>query len=147
MMEQMVASVISKIIKISCIESWYFQELPEGFKYPSLYFPIECITKDDTLDTYIVCYMIFMKIFQLHTYEANETAFKIIHELNRHKNKIEILNEDGATTDSYIRLSEMKMSKLDEGVVQLQLTWNTPFLFETMEPIKVQNFTFNLLKK
>lgn len=147
MIEQMVASVISKICKISNINTWYFEEIPENFKYPSLYFPIEVVTKNDTLDTYIVCYMIFMKIFDLSTSKANETAFKIIHELNKYKNKISILNVDGTETGHFIRIYDEKMKKLDKGIIQIQLTWDSSFFYVQYEAQKIQEFIVELLKK
>lgn len=64
MLEQEVASVIKYIIEKSGNPYPYYNEVPEDFIVPAVYFPVpEIVTGADTLSTYKLTYLWFIGFF------------------------------------------------------------------------------------
>lgn len=145
MVEQELASIAKYMNGITGINNIYFDEVPEGFKRPSLYFPVlEQITRGDTLTSFAYMNTWFIKVFDKETKPAFTTASNIVDTICKNKNLIPLVNEDGSPTGKGIRLKEIKLNKLDIGTIQIQVDWDSVYEFKEESYLKMQSFYFDI---
>ena len=149
MIEQELASIAKYCSNVAEIEDIYFDEIPEGFERPSIYFPtVEQIPRGDTLSTYAYMNSWFIKVFDETTTKAFETASKIVNSIWRKRRLIPLMKEDGTPEGKGVRLREIRLNRLDTGTIQIQLDWDSVFFYEVdSSHEKARNFYFNMSLK
>lgn len=145
LLEAEVASIARKMNSISAVQNIYFDEVPEGFSYPSFYFPpVEQTTKGDTLLTFAYDNVLFIKVFAKSTKAAMQMAHAITHSISREKNLIPIVNEDGTYSTDKLRLKNISFKSVETGAAQIYVRWHS--VHEYLQPTysKTANHIFNL---
>lgn len=134
MLEQELASIARFIYDNTGIKSVHYDEMPKNFKTPSLYFPVpEVITRGDTMLSYAIMYSWFIKIYDVSSNVAYNKAFSALNEIKQKKNLIPIINTDGTLQGKKFRIKDPRISKLDIGVIQLQIDWDSVRSFTKIE--------------
>ncbi len=148
MLEEEVASIAKKMYDISGIQNMFFDEVKEGFKRPSFYFPpVEQTAIGDTLNTFAYDNAIFVKVFDKTTKGAMEIAEQITYSITRERNQIPFVNEAGELTGSVFRLKDISYQSIDVGVAQLYIRWKSIYAFTRSVYSKAANLVFNVLIK
>lgn len=141
MLEQELASIARFIFDNSGIQSVYYNEMPESFKTPSLYFPVpEVMTRGDTMNSYALMYSWYVKVFDVRSNTAFNKAFLALNAMKQKRNLIPLINPDGTLQGKGIRIRDPRLTKLDTGVVQLQIDWNSVREFQRPAAEMVQSF-------
>lgn len=143
-LEQEVASIIAFALREAGNPHPYYQELPEQFAFPAMYFPQpEIVTRGETFRTYASEYAWYINVFARTTEEAHSTCLKVLTRLKQSRNCIPILNADGSAAGKKLRLNDPSVKRVDTGVAQLTLSWISRRPYDLAEPVKMQSFHLN----
>lgn len=141
-MEQIKAS-IARFVLEATEESVtaYYNEIKEGFKVPSVYFP-ECETRAErgTLDTFILNKSWFINFFHSTTEGAFMLSQRVLRKIVSRRYVIPLFDKSGAETRLSVRISMCEIKKVDDGVYQLWLEWEEIYGYDENESEKVQVF-------
>lgn len=150
MLEQEVASLIRLILDKSGNPSPYYQEVPEDFIVPAAYFPPpELDTTGDTLSSYAIEYVWYVKFFHSETNLAYSMGLPVLHGLVADRNLVPLIDVDEKSTEQgfYINRSSLRRLEGSQGVAQLELSWKSRRPYNNVSPEKVMLFDFNLYIK
>lgn len=148
MLEQEVASIAKRIYDISKVEDIYFDEVEEGFNYPSFYFPpVEQEALGDTLLTFKYDNALFVKVFEKSTTEAMSLAHRVVDALTRDKNRIAFVNEDGTYSGDKFRTRDISYKSIDKGVAQIYFRWSSIHEYDQPTYSKTVKTIFNISTK
>lgn len=148
MLEQELASIARFIFDNTGIQAVYYNEMPESFQTPSLYFPVpEVMTRGDTMNSYALVYSWYVKVFDKRSNTAYNKAFNVLNAIKRKRNLIPLINPDGTLAGGGIRVKDPRLSKLDTGVVQIQIDWDSIRSFDVTSADKVMKVIFEWIKK
>jgi len=126
----------------------YYEEVPKGFKEPSIYFPTPLMSSNNyTTHSFQNSYTWLVKLFDKTTTEAQESAMKLVNILANNRYFIQVFNADNTITNRYVKIDSVDMRKLDEGVMQIELRFNLAYFFNTPDYIKFVKFNINEIEK
>ena len=127
MLDQEIASAMRFLIDAAGNPKPYYYSIPQDFETPSVFFPQpEIPTKGDTLLTYALEFSWFVKYFDKDTQSAQNIAFAVLNALQGKKCVIPLIDEKGKPTGRGIRLKDPSSRPVDDGAVQLNLSWDSP---------------------
>lgn len=148
MLEEEVASIAKKMYDISGIQNMFFDEVQEGFKRPSFYFPpVEQTVIGDTLNTFAYDNAMFVKVFDKTTKDAMGIAEQITHSISMGRNIIPLMSEAGVLTGKVFRIKDISYRAVDVGAAQLHIRWKSIYAFTRSTYSKAANLVFNVLLK
>jgi len=144
LIEQEMASVMRFVLDASENPYPYYEEIPEGFLVPAVYFPVpEIETDNDTLSTYKLTYVWNINFFHKDTQGAHSMVLKVMEKLKRNRNKVTIINEDGSETEKSFYVKGSRITEAESGNVQMTVEWESRRLY-TMEAIlKMRKYYVN----
>jgi|GEM_PF-370177 len=129
MLEQEIASIIKYILNIAGNPSPYYDEVPEGFLVPSVFFPPpEIMSGGGTLSTYTLSYTWFIKFFHSDTPSAQSLGLEVLAAMQRERNRIPRIDDTGHENGEIFHIKDPSLKKVDSarGVAQLTLSWDSP---------------------
>ena len=144
-LEQSIGSVVKYIIERDS-ESIiaYFEDLPDEFAVPSLYFPVPYIESQKvTLRSYVNRISFEVWVFDRSNWEAESRAACLRDALMLDGLVIPILNKDGSVTGKGLRIMEPTQRKQEKGLVILTFTVKDYFRAR-VDTTKVQDFHYAL---
>lgn len=147
MLDQEIASIIRFTHREAGSPSPYYEEIPEGFLLPAVYYPTpEARTRGDTLQTYAMEYTWFIKFFHLDMPRAYELAFTALTALQASRCLIPLITLDGAPTGRSLRIKDPALHAIGDrpGAAQLTLTWNSPRPYTADLTQKMMRYTASL---
>lgn len=148
-LEQCMGSVVRYIQNHADVKNPpIFDEIPENFMVPSLYFPVPWTRcKKVTLSTYRT-QLIFMCQFLASTdTEAYRKAVNVRDCMLIDELAIQLMNKDGSLGEGCVRAEEPDIRRIERGVVQLSFNVNQYFTPVKDQASKIQKFNFNGLIK
>lgn len=124
----------------------YYENIKDGFKLPALYFKIPDATpnKDILLPQYVNSKSAFIEVYHLSNDLAYTLANDIANSIFKNRGYIPLLNEDGKETGLFIRVKVNKVSRIDDCVAQVQLSWEYRQHFADTSKMYADNLNFNL---
>lgn len=129
MLEQEIASLMKHVLISAGSPAPYYDEAPEDFIVPAVYFPQPEITSEgDTLLTYALLYTWSVKFFHSDALGAQALGLAVLTTLQETKNVVPLISENGDYTGCGFRLKDprLKVIETSPGVAQLTLTWASP---------------------
>ncbi len=148
MLECEIISIAKTMCDIAGIKKIYFDEVAEGFCIPSLYFPAaEQDFEGDTLTAYRYDTTLFVKVFDKTNKKAINIAEKITNNIAKHKLLIDIIDKSGEKTGKKLRLKAISCKKLDIGVAQIMVRFQTSFPYNSETYSMINTFFTNLRAK
>ena len=105
----------------------YYNEVPEGFVVPSVYFPpVEVSSAGDTFASFALEYVWFIKFFHVNTPLAQELALSVLSSIRSNRNLISLINDDSGDADGGgFRVRDPMVKKVDLGVFQMEVSWRS----------------------
>ena len=147
-LEQEVASLIKFILDSAGNPAPYYNEVKENFVVPSIYFPSPEIDSDgETFNTYRLGYIWRVKLFHKTTEDAYAMALKVLVALKAARNLIPLIGEDGEETGELLRIEDPEAKKLDSGVYQLTINWDSRRPYNDPEFPKAQAYSMEAWSK
>ncbi len=148
MLEEEVSSIAKKMFDISGIQNIYFDEVQEGFKRPSFYFPpVEQAVIGDTISTFAYDNAMFVKVFDKTTKAAMRLAEQMTHSISAGRNLIPLMSEAGELTGKVFRIKDISYKAVDVGAAQLYIRWKSIYAFTEGTYTKAAKLIFNVLLK
>ena len=120
-LEQSFASVVRYIQnKADNNAALYFDDLPEAFAVPSLYFPVpRTDTRKVTFSTYLTTLYLDTWFMEATDWQAYADAATVRDSLMMDECKLNLMKKDGTLDDKYIRLTDPSTSSVDTGIVKM----------------------------
>ena len=147
MLEQEIASIMELTMDKAHNPSPYYWNVQEDFVVPAIYFPTpEILTGGETFLTYRMEYAWYIKIFHKTTEEAYSLALDVLTAIKRSRNLIPLITDTGERAAGGVRIGDPQLKVLDDGAVQLSLTWVSRRPYYTEDSVKMQSFGVNGLK-
>jgi len=147
MLEQEIASIIKYTLEKAGNPSPYYDEVPEGFLVPAVYFPVpEISSRGDTFASYAFSYTWFIKFFHIDTPTAHAIGVGVLTALQRDRNLIPLIGDDGEKIGKNFRIKDPSYKKVDSasGVVQLQLSWDSVRPYDDTKSQKMMDYSLEL---
>lgn len=146
-MEQIAASIARYILTAAGNITPYYNDLKEGFKVPSIFFPeFEVGTSREDFDTYAFNNAWYVKFFHSTTEQACSLAKRVLAKIVGGRYYVPILNKDGTDTGRKIRISRAEIKKVDDGVYQMWLDWDESYEYDDLsnKSEKMQTYDISL---
>lgn len=145
MIEQETAGIIRFICAVLNEAAAYFWDIPQGFQMPAVYFPApEADSAGDTLSTYRLSYVMYVKLFAETTHQAQSMAMRTLNAIRQCGNLIPLYKEDGTAEGFGFRLRDPQIKPVDTGVYQLTLQWNSAREYKNNSAAKAKEMHINL---
>ena len=107
MLEQDLASIMRLLTEKSGNPAPYYNNVPEQFRVPAIYFPRPDIgSSGDTLNTYALDFSLFVKFFHRTKEDAYELGCTALNALLERRSRIPLIDESGKPTGKYIRIRD-----------------------------------------
>ena len=150
MLEQEMASIIKFILEKAGSPPPYYNEVPEGFLLPSVYFPSPEVTSDgDTFRTYALKYAWFINFFHVDKASAYNLAFPVLTAIRKARNLIPLIGVDGKPTGDIFRIKDPSLKGVDDslGASQLTIEWDSARPYDDPESQKMTGYDLNIHAK
>jgi hypothetical protein len=148
MLEQEIASAIKFILESADNPAPYYYEVPQDFLVPAVYFPPpEILSRGDTLATYALEYSWYVKFFHKDAQSAHALGMAALTALQYKKNIVALIDTAGELTGRGFRMNDPALKIIDDGAVQLALSWDSrrPYYREPVQ--KMMKFHANYVIK
>lgn len=140
-LEQDIASIIKFTLDKAGNPAPYYWKVPKSFAVPSVYFPTpEIDTGGDTLSTYSMNYVWGIIFFHKTSESAYQRALRVLTAIRVRRNMIAVIDIDGNETKEILRVNDPKLKPLDNGAVQLEITWTSRRPYDAEESEKAQAY-------
>lgn len=140
-LEQDIASIIKFTLDKAGNPAPYYWKVPKSFAVPSVYFPTpEIDTGGDTLSTYSMNYVWGIIFFHKTSESAYQRALRVLTAIRARRNMIAVIDIDGNETKEILRVNDPKLKPLDNGAVQLEITWTSRRPYDAEESEKAQAY-------
>ena len=145
-LEQEIASVIRFILDSVPGITPYYWDIPEGFVVPSVFFPQPELTPlGDTFASYAVEYDWYIKFFASTDEDAYASAAAALNAICAARLLVPLIDETGAAAGGGLRLKDPGgVKKVDTGVVQFALTWDSRRPYNVANYQKVMNYNLDI---
>lgn len=141
LLEQEIASIITFALHYADNPSPYYNNVPQNFNYPAMFFPQpEIVTAGDTFSTYAMRYAWYINTFCVKTEEAFELAWKVLTAIKRKRNLIPLIGDNGEPDGTGLRLDDPSIKPIEAGVVQLTLSWTSRRPYDREDVQKMVEF-------
>lgn len=142
MLEQEIAALVH-FMKLLGVQH-YFEELPEGFATPSVYFPPPEVDGNQfSLSTYENLFTVFIKVFDRTSMESYNLASKIVKSIQSRRKRIPLYDENGKLTGKNFRIIKLNARNIDTGVTQIQISWKTHDAYNEETYTKASRFFYD----
>lgn len=140
-LEQDIASIIKFTLDKAGNPAPYYWKVPKSFAVPSVYFPTpEIDTSGDTLSTYSMNYIWGILFFHTTTEKSYQRALRVLTAIRARRNMIAVIDIDGNETKEILRVDDPKLKPLDNGAVQLEITWTSRRPYDAEASEKAQAY-------
>lgn len=129
--EQVLASAV-KYVQENCKEelNFYFDEIPENFLVPALYFPVpQVISKKVTLASYASTLFLEVWFLAKEEWKAYSYARNVQESILQAECMLPIVKKDGTKEDWSLRVTEPEVQKIDQRTIQLSFALKNYFSF------------------
>lgn len=141
MLEQEIASIIKFTLDSAGNPAPYYNEVKENFIVPSCYFPSpEIDTDGETFRTYRLHYTWFIKFFHKTTEDSYAMALRVLLALKGARNLVPLIGTDGKKTGDGLRINDPELKKVDSGVYQIKIEWNSRRPYNDPEYLYMQDY-------
>lgn len=145
-LEQEIASVIRFILDSVPGTTPYYWSIPEGFVVPAVFFPQPELTPlGNTFASYAVEYDWYIQFFASTDEDAYASAAAAMNALCAARLLVPLIDETGAAAGGGVRLKDPGgVKKVDTGVVQFALTWDSRRPYNVANYQKVMNYNLDI---
>lgn len=147
MLAQEIAAIV-KFLHGANPVSLYYDEVPQDFFVPSMYFPVPQLTSNqETVRSFRNNYAMFIKVFEKDTSSAQKKALVLSDSLNVKRLRVPLYDLQGVPTGDFLRLNSVTSNKVDDGVAQIGISWHSNYPFEVVTSEKIEEFILDTFIK
>lgn len=147
-LEVEIASVARMMVNETGIEQIYFNNIPDGFDTPCIYFPIPEISgTTHSLSAYGIDFTEYVNVFADTTEEAAALATKAITYVLANGWRVPIVDDSGNQTTKTFYLNQPKMKEIESGVIEIEFSWKKRSAYIKADANKVERFFYDMQQK
>lgn len=144
-LEQEIASIIRLILDATTGLTPYYQQVPDSFMVPAVYFPQPIFTaRGETFLTYALEYDWFVKFFASTDGEAQAHAARALNAICAARLLVPLIDEQGQPVGRGVRLKDPELSKADDNAYQIRLQWDSRRPYNAVEYQKMMHYDLNI---
>lgn len=146
MLEQEAASIMKFVIENAENPYPYYWNVPQNFMIPAVYFPIpEMLTGGETFLTYYIDFSWYIDFFHKTAQQTYGLGHKVLTAIKEQKNLIPLITEDGNLIENnWIRVDDPSVEVIENGTVQLKITWRSRRPYKQNEAQKAKLFHMDM---
>lgn len=148
-LEQEIASIIKFLLDSTGNPAPYYYEVPQSFAVPAAFFPqAEIDTGGETLITYNMDYVLYVKFFAPTREDAYRLALMAVTAIRGKRNLIPLIAEDGTSIKGQgIRINDPDLKMPDDGAAQVKISWRSRRPYDDEVPLKMMTYDLNSVTK
>lgn len=144
-LEQEIASIIHFILDATDGLTPYYQQVPDSFIVPAVYFPQPVFTaRGETFLTYALEYDWFVKFFASTNGEAQAHAATALNAVCAARLLVPLIDEQGEAIGRGVRLKDPELSKADDNAYQIRLRWDSHRPYNALEYQKMVHYDLSI---
>lgn len=144
-LEQEIASIIRFILDATDGLTPYYQQVPDSFIVPAVYFPQPVFTaRGETFLTYALEYDWFVKFFASTNGEAQAHAAAALNAVCAARLLVPLIDEQGQAVGRGVRLKDPELSKADDNAYQIRLRWDSHRPYKALEYQKMVHYDLSI---
>ena len=144
-LEQEIASIIRFILDATTGLTPYYQQVPDSFTVPAVYFPQPIFAaRGETFLTYALEYDWFVKFFASTDGEAQAHAARALNAICAARLLVPLIDEQGQPVGRGVRLKDPELSKADDNAYQIRLQWDSRRPYNAVEDQKMMHYDLNI---
>lgn len=144
-LEQEIASIIRFILDATTGLTPYYQQVPDSFFVPAVYFPQPIFSaRGETFLTYALEYDWFIKFFARTSGEAQARAATALNAICAARMLVPLIDEHGRPTGRGVRLKDPELSKADDNAYQIRLRWDSRRPYNSVEYQKMMHYDLSI---
>lgn len=144
-LEQEIASIIRFILDATTGLTPYYQQVPDSFIVPAVYFPQPVFAaRGETFLTYALEYDWFVKFFASTDGEAQAHAARALNAICAARLLVPLIDEQGQSVGRGVRLKDPELSKVDDNAYQIRLQWDSRRPYNAVEHQKMMHYDLNI---
>ena len=125
----------------------YFDEVPENMEIPCVFYPSPHQKSGDfSTNTYATTFTLYAKVMDIDNVSAGGKCSQIMHAISGNRYKVPLVDEKGKRTGKNFRIESMEVTKADEGVWQMELSWKRYSRYDGDAAAMARRFFINGLK-
>lgn len=103
----------------------YFEEVPLDMLIPCVFYPTPTPAASGfSVNAYMTEFAMYVKFTANSTMEAYEMGEKVLQAIMGNRRKVPLVDESGKQTGKNFRVNMPKLKKIENGVYQMELSWN-----------------------
>lgn len=112
----------------------YFEEVPLDMLLPCVFYPTPTPAASGfSVNAYTTEFAMYVKFMDRSTLAAYEMGERVLQALMRNRRKVPLVDENGKQTGKSFRVNMPKLKKIENGVFQMELSWDRHTRYDTKE--------------
>lgn len=143
MLEYEIAAIYYFVASIITAQP-YFEEVPLDMLIPCVFYPTPTpVASGFSANAYMTEFTMYIKFMDHSTMAAYEMGEKVLQEVMGRRRKVPLVDKTGKQTGRSFRVNMPKLKKVDNGVYQMELSWNRHTRYDVKEVTLARDIFMN----
>ena len=143
MLEYEVAAIYYFVASIITAQP-YFEEVPLDMLLPCVFYPTPAPAASRfSVNAFMTEFAMYIKFMDHSTMAAYEMGEKVLQAIMGNRRKVPLVDETGKQTGRNFRVNMPKLKKIENGVYQLELSWNRHTRYNAKEVTLARDIFMN----
>ena len=122
----------------------YFEEVPSDMLIPCVFYPTPTLAAYGfSVNTFMTEFAMYIKFMDHSTMAAYEMGEKVLQAIMGNRRKVPLVDETGRPTGKNFRVNMPKLKKIENGVYQMELSWNRHTRYDAKEVTLAKDIFMN----
>ncbi len=122
----------------------YFEEVPLDMLLPCVFYPTPAPAASGfSVNAFMTEFAMYIKFMDHSTMAAYEMGEKVLQAIMGNRRKVPLVDEAGQLTGKNFRVNMPKLKKIENGVYQLELSWNRHTRYNAKEVTLARDIFMN----
>lgn len=122
----------------------YFEEVPLDMVIPCVFYPTPTPAASGfSVNAYMIEFAMYIKFIDHSTMAAYEMGEKVLQAIMGNRRKVPLVDETGKQTGKSFRVNMPKLKKVENGVYQMELSWNRHTRYDEKEVTLARDIFMN----
>lgn len=122
----------------------YFEEIPWDMLLPCVFYPTpNPDARGFSVNAYATEFTMYVKFMDHSTLAAYEMGEKVLQAIMKNRRKVPLVDENGELTGKNLRVNMPKLKKIENGVYQMEVSWERHTRYDTKEVALAKDIFMN----
>lgn len=143
MLEYEIAAIYYFVAGIISAQA-YFEEVPLDMLMPCVFYPTPTPAASGfSTNAYMTEFAMYIKFMDRSTMEAYEMGERVLQAIMGNRRKVPLVDKAGKQTGGSFRVNMPKLKKIEEGIYQMELSWNRHTRYDAKEVTLARDIFMN----